>query len=151
MKKIAIAASLAVIPLISAGAGGSAYAQNQEHGHGHHDSAAEIDGLSLNHGERWEMDEHTRTMLIKMEETFLASDHSSQAGLNAAGSELKAQMYQLIAGCTMYGEAHGQLHVFLSGYRPAVDRLAQAGDYAVARQAAIELKGHFETYKQYFR
>jgi hypothetical protein len=151
MKKIVIAASLAVIPLISAGTVSTAYAQNQGHEHGHHASVTEISGLSLNHGQRWNMDEHTRTMLIKMEGAFFASDHSSQAGLNAAGAELKAQMDQLIEGCTMGGAAHDQLHLFLSEYIPTVDRLAQAGDYAAARKEALALKGHFETYKQYFR
>jgi hypothetical protein len=150
MKKIVIAASLAVIPLISAG-GSTAYAQNQAHEHGHHASATESSGLSLNHGERWKMDEHTRTMLVKMEKAFFASDHSSQAGLNAAGAELKVQMDQLIAGCTMDGAAHNQLHLFLSEYIPTIDRLAKAEDYAAARKEAIELKGHFSTYKQYFR
>jgi hypothetical protein len=151
MKKIVIAASLAVIPLISAGTGSTAYAQNQGHGHGHHASATEISGLSLNHGERWKMDEHTRTMLVEMEKAFFASDHSNQAGLNAAGAELKAQMDQLIAGCTMDGAAHSQLHLFLSEYIPTIDRLARAENYTAARKEAIALKGHFSTYKQYFR
>ena len=151
MKKIVIAASLAVIPLISAGTGSTAYAQNQAHGHGHHASATETGGLSLNHGERWKMDEHTRTMLVEMEKAFFASDHSNRAGLNAAGAGLKVQMDQLIAGCTMDGAAHSQLHLFLSEYIPTIDRLARAEDYAAARKEAIELKGHFSTYKQYFR
>lgn len=151
MKKIVIAASLALIPLISAGTGSIAYAQNQSHSHGQHASVSEGSGLSLNHGERWEMDEHTRTMLVKMEKVFFASDHSTRAGLNTAGAELKAQMDQLIDGCTMDGEAHNQLHLFLSEYIPTVDHLAQAGDYATAREEALVLKGHFETYKQYFR
>jgi hypothetical protein len=150
MKKIVIAASLAVIPLISAG-GSTAYAQNHGHEHGHHASATETSGLSLNHGERWKMDEHTRTMLVKMEKAFFASDHSTQAGLNAAGAGLKAQMDQLIAGCTMDGAAHSQLHLFLSEYIPTIDRLARAENYTAARKEAIELKGHFSTYKQYFR
>ena len=153
MKKIAIAAALAVMPLITAGQGSTAYAENQahEHGHAHHASHAGISGLELNHGERWEMDAHTRAMLEKMEAAFFAADHSKQAGLNSVGATLKAQMDELIAGCTMQGAAHDQLHVFLTGYIPTVDRLAEAGDYAAAREAAIQLKGHFETYKKYFR
>ena len=149
MKRIIIAVSLSIIPVLSAGAGQLAYAQ--DHSHRHHASKAGISGLGLNHGQQWEMDEHTRTMLVKMEATFFAADHSNQAGLNAAGTELKVQLGQLIAGCTMAGEAHDQLHVFMSEYVPVIDLLAQAGDYAAARDAAIELKGHFGTYKKYFR
>jgi len=149
MKRIIVAVSLSIIPVLSAGAGQLAYAQ--DHSHGHHDREAGISGLGLNHGQQWEMDEHTRTMLVKMEATFFAADHSSQAGLNAAGAELKAHLDDLIAGCTMAGEAHDQLHVFMTEYIPAIDLLAQAGDYAAARDAAIKLKGYFGTYKKYFR
>lgn len=153
MKKVIIAAAIAVFPFISVGETGVAYAENQAHEHGHasHTSSAGISGLQLNQGEHWEMDEHTRTMLVKMEKTFFAADHSTQAGLNAVGGELKAQMDELIDGCTMGGAAHDQLHVFLSEYIPTIDRLAQAGDYEAAREAAIELKGHLGTYKKYFR
>lgn len=151
MKKIVIAISLSILPVFSVGAGQLAYAQDHSHGHGHHASEAGIGGLGLNHGQQWEMDEHTRTMLVKMEATFFAADHSSQTGLNAAGAKLQAKMDDLITGCTMAGESHDQLHVFLSEYIPAVDRLAQAKDYAAAKGAAIELKGHFGTYKKYFR
>jgi len=149
MKRIIIAISLSMIPVLSISAGQWAYAQ--DHSHGHHASEAGISGLGLNHGQQWEMDEHTRTMLLKMEASFFAADHSSQAGLNAAGAELKVHLDDLIAGCTMAGEAHDQLHVFMAEYVPAIELLAQAGDYAAARNAAIELKGHFGTYKKYFR
>ena len=148
MKKFFIAAALAAFPFMTSASG--AYAA--EHGHGHHEhGAAAESGLSLNQGERWEMDQHTRAMLLKMEEAFFVADHSTQAGLNAAGAELKGQLGELISGCTMQGAAHDQLHLFLTDYMPAIDRLAEAADYESARAAAIELKGHFETYKHYFR
>ena len=150
MKRIIIVISLSVMLVLSVGAGQLAYAQDHNHGHGH-PSEVGISGLGLNHGQQWEMDGHTRAMLVKMETTFFAADHSSQAGLNAAGAELKVHLDALITGCTMAGEAHDQLHVFMSEYVPAIDLLAEAGDYDAARDAAIELKGHFETYKKYFR
>lgn len=148
MKRIIIAVSLSIIPVFSVGAGQLAYAQEE---HSHHASEAGISGLVLNHGQQWEMDEHTRSMLVKMETTFFAAGHSTQAGLNAAGAELNVQLDELIAGCTMAGEAHDQLHIFMSEYVPAIDLLAQARSYAAARDAAIELKGHYGTYKKYFR
>jgi len=150
MKKIFITAAMAALPYMMSGASGAIAA---EHGHGHqqHASAAAESGLSLNQGERWEMDAHTRAMLVKMEEAFFAADHSTQAGLNAAGAELKGQLGELISGCTMQGSAHDQLHLFLTDYMPTIDRLAEAADYESARAAAIELKGQLETYKHYFR
>jgi len=147
MKRIIIAVSLGITAVLSAGINQMAYAQD----HSHHASETGISGLGLNHGQQWQMDEHTRTMLVKMEAAFFAADHSTQAGLNAAGAELKVHLDTLIAGCTMAGEAHDQLHIFMSEYIPAINLLAQAGDYASAREAAIELKRHFGIYKKYFR
>ena len=51
----------------------------------------------------------------------------------------------------MEGASHDQLHVFMSEYIPAIDHLLQAENYAAARDAAIALKGHFGTYKKYFK
>lgn len=151
MKKIFIAAAMAALPLMTSANGAYAAEHGHEHGHHAHASVAADSGLSLNQGERWEMDQHTRAMLLKMEEAFFAADHTSQAGLNAAGAELKGQLGELISGCTMQGQAHDQLHLFLTDYMPTIDRLAEAADYESARAAAIELKGHFDTYRRYFR
>jgi hypothetical protein len=149
MKKIIMTISLAVLPIMSGGSDYKVYAQGYEHSH--KINQAKTSGLGLNHGQRWEMDEHTRTMLAQMEKTFFTANHSSQASLNAAGVRLKSQLDELITGCTMAGAAHEQLHIFMSEYISAIDFLAQAGDYTAARDAAIALKQHFATYKRYFR
>jgi hypothetical protein len=69
--------------------------------------------------------------------------------LNAAGVQLKAQLDKLIRGCTMTGESHDQLHVFLAGYIPAIKGLANAENYDTARNSAIKTKGNLEVYKRH--
>ena len=123
----------------------------RSHEHGDHGGEAAVSGLSLNNGERWEMDNHTRIISLKMEKTFFDADHSTQTSLNAVGAKLEAQLDELIAGCTMDGEAHNQLHTFLAGYIPTINDLAKAKDLDTARNSAIKLKGHLETYKKYFK
>lgn len=125
----------------------------EEHGHGHdsHASAATSTGLSLNNGDRWEMDDHTRNLSRKMQETFFTADHSTLAGLNAAGASLEQQLQELISGCTMTGKAHEQLHLFLNDHIPTIDALSKADDYATARESAIRLKGQLETYRKHFK
>jgi len=121
------------------------------HEHSNHGSEIAVNRLSLKNGERWDMDGHTRAMLLKMEKTFFGADHSTQSGLNAAGAKLEKQLDDLIAGCTMHGEAHDQLHIFLSDYIPTIRHLAKAEDYDAARGSAIKLKGQLEMYKKYFK
>lgn len=129
------------------------YAGQQEQNHEHSANSEEkvINGLSLNHGKRWEMDKHTRIMSVKMNETFFNSDHSNQASLNSLGFKLETQLNELIAGCTMEGEAHNQLHLFLTDYIPTVQNLAKAKNLELARRSAIKLKYYLETYKKHFK
>jgi len=130
---------------------GNIHAADAAHQHEHHGGGAVAPGLQLNGAERWEMDEHTRTMLAKMEQTFFQADHSTLVGLKGAGVQLDAQLEALINGCTMQGEAHNQLHIFLTDYMPTVKGLVDAKDYDEARDSAIRLKGYLESYKHYFK
>lgn len=119
--------------------------------HSHQGSETTTHGLDLNNGERWEMDNHTRILSQQMEQTFFGADHSTRVGLNAAGAELETQVNELIAGCTMEGMAHEQLHLFLNDQIPAINTLAKAEDYETARASAIKLKAQFENYRKHFK
>ncbi|AFI83962.1 hypothetical protein Q7A_1124 [Methylophaga nitratireducenticrescens] len=121
-----------------------------DNAHSNHNKAMTSE-LSLNNGDRWEMDDHTRKMASKMEETFLGADHSTLASLNAVGAQLEAQLDVLIEGCTMEGKAHEQLHIFLTDYIPTVHNLAKAEDHETAKNSAIKIKGELEAYKKHFK
>lgn len=123
----------------------------EEHSHAHqaHDTA--LPGLSLNNGERWQTDDHTRMLSQTMRKTFFAADHTTLEGLNTAGTLLGQQVQELIAGCTMTGEAHDQLHRFLNQHIPTINALKAATDYSVARDNAIQLKSQLETYQKHFQ
>ncbi len=123
-------------------------AATHEHSHEHNNKAV---ALKLNNGSKWKMDEHTRKMSSQMEETFFAADHSNLVNLKMLGEQLEEQLGELIKGCTMSGEAHDQLHLFLADYVPTVQNLAKAKDYDKARSTAIKIKGNLETYKNHFK
>ncbi len=118
--------------------------------HHHHSNASSFSLLSLNQGKRWQMDDHTRMSSRQMQKTFFDADHSSLSALNALGEELEHQLEGLIAGCTMNGEAHEQLHLFLNEHIATVAALSKASNYQSAVESAIKLKGQFESYQQYF-
>ena len=106
-----------------------------------------LDGLGLNDGNKWLMDDHTRASFAKMATSFLNADHLSLEGegLMKAGADLQDDLDDLIQGCTMTGNAHNQLHVYLTGYIPAVAALSESGQIEDARKVAhyLEIYGNY--------
>jgi hypothetical protein len=94
------------------------------------------------------MDDHTRSVFAEMAASFLNVDHVSLEGegLKKAGSDLQVHIKKLVQGCTMTGAAHDQLHVYLSGYIPAVAALSETGGIEDAKKVAHYL----EKYAEYF-
>ncbi len=109
---------------------------------------AGLGGMVLNDGERWQMDEHTRTSFAKMATSFLDADPQPVAAedLKAAGANLNTLINELIMGCTMIGPGHDQLHVYLVGYMPAVAALASAG----RTEDAETVTRYLEAYDEFF-
>ena len=50
----------------------------------------------------------------------------------------------------MAGNAHDQLHVFLTGYIPAVELLASSNDLESGSDQAIKVKGFLDIYDDFF-
>lgn len=102
--------------------------------------------LALDAGNRWQVDEHTRLTFGRMVEACEGSVTDDAGALRARGDQLNGLITELIAGCTMTGAGHEQLHVFLNGYMPAVAALAEAG-----RAADLErVRDYLVLYSEYF-
>lgn len=120
----------------------------QEHSqHGEH---VALPAMRLDAGKKWQMDDHTRTLFKKMEADFAHADHSSLEGLRSIGGTLKSELDTLIKGCTMTGDAHTMLHVYLTDYMTAVDKLATAPTVTDGRTEAVKIKGFLDRYDDYF-
>ena len=76
----------------------------------------------------------------------MAGRLSSNATGKDLGSLLQQDLGKLVAGCTMAGGAHDQLHVYLTAYMPSVQRLAESGDEA----ARSEVEALLGLYPEYF-
>jgi len=107
-----------------------------------------IAGLEQNQGSRWEMDDHTRSMFAQMETTFSDADLDALEGdgLKNAGSALQEEIDLLIEGCTMTGDAHEQLHMYLAGFIPAVAALSESGQV----EDGEKVQHYLEQYPKYF-
>jgi hypothetical protein len=89
-------------------------------------------------------------MFKKMSDTFSTIDHSDLSALKLSAQELQIHIAELIKGCTMTGEAHEQLHVFLSVYIPAVESLISASDIQAGETAATKISELLQKYTDYF-
>jgi len=116
--------------------------QESSHSEAAHTEAKADDGLVLNDGKKWQMDDHTRDIFAQMSSSFAGTDLATldQEGLLAAGAGLMVNINQLIQGCTMTGPDHDQLHVYLMLYIPAVEALAKNGQVEDAKMAQHYLK-----------
>lgn len=115
------------------------------------DQAAQEEGfdrLELNQGRRWGMDDHTRSVFARMEASLLTADLDALEGegLKHAGSGLQTDINELIAGCTMTGDAHDQLHLYLTGFVPAVTAMSESG----LVEDAQKVTHYLERYDEYF-
>ena len=121
-------------------------------GRSSHSTAGEpeggLDGLGLDNGRRWMMDDHTRSVFARMATSFLDPEQEPQDGeaLKKAGSDLQVLVNELIQGCTMTGASHDQLHVYLTGYMPAVAELSKSG----RSEDAETVTRYLERYDEYF-
>jgi len=128
-------------------------AHDQESDNGRDSQSLNEEGalsLRLDNGQKWQMDDHTRTMFKKMSALFSAADHTDLPALKQSAQKLQNQIAELIKGCTMTGEAHEQLHVFLSVYIPAVQSLSSATDVHSGENAAATISELLNRYTDYF-
>jgi hypothetical protein len=134
--------------LISCGDESSKTQFHNDEAHSVHLSDTAEQGLRLNNGQKWLMDDHTRSTFAEMAGSFLKTDYLSMEGegLKKTGSNLQLQIGELIKGCTMTGDAHDQLHVYLMGYIPAVAALSESGRI----EDAQKVKHYLEIFNKYF-
>lgn len=112
---------------------------HQEHP-GNHGTTGELQ-LTLNDGQRWKMDDHTRLMFKAMTERIEAGGE-----IKTVGKGLKAELDKLIQGCTMTGEAHNQLHAFLTAFIPAVQKVVTTG----SAESLLTVTELLHEYPKYF-
>ncbi|WP_154221925.1 hypothetical protein [Marinicella rhabdoformis] len=140
MKVIMIILTL-IASQITHGKGESNQQNHDLHEHNSHHKSHEPPKPSLNQGKKWQMDEHTRKM-------FQVMVQRTQTDMTPKmlGEQLNQDLQKLIKGCTMTGQAHDQLHLFLTPFIPAVQALAHDGSAHKLHQVKSALKD----YKNYF-
>lgn len=120
MKQIKFTSALFIL-LVFIG-GGKVFSDSHSHNESHSEHSTEHNktriNLRLDNGIKWEMDEHTKSSLKKMESLVGSNNNKLK------GKDLEKELDSLIQGCTMTGSAHDELHKFLSAYIPAVHKFS---------------------------
>lgn len=140
---------LASLLLAAALFAGCSQGNNQPtaNGHEHGSDAAHEMKLQLNGEQKWEADKHTRDAVKGMQATL--RDHSGDS--QALGKQLQQQTDSLVRGCTMTGDAHNQLHIWLEQFTPAVKALATEQDDAKSTEQREKVTHLLDEYDRYFK
>ncbi len=92
------------------------------------------ESFPLDDGKKWQMDEHTRASVGRVDGLVAGAGDD----LGALADALDAEIQVLIKGCTMTGPAHDQLHVWLMALIPRIEGLRKGGDAAKATLAEMK-------------
>ena len=110
----------------------------------------EVEELKLNDGNLWEANAETtdgiHTMLQLMSDFPEVESAEAYATLK---TNLDAQFKTIIKECTMTGEAHDQLHLFIVPMRDLFNGLT-ASDIENNKAHFNKLNAHLKSYKNYF-
>jgi hypothetical protein len=107
--------------------------------------------LTLNDGQKWVMDDHTRKMIAEIRSTVDGAAVADLEGAHSLGDTLQAKVNRLVQGCTMEGAAHDQLHVFLSQFIPAAGAMVSASSAQSGQESLERIRDLLAEYDRTFR
>jgi len=109
-----------------------------------------VEELKLNNGNLWEANIETtegiNAMLQLMADFSEVENPEAYATLK---TNLESEFKTIIKECTMTGEAHDQLHLFIVPMRDLFNGLT-ASDLESSKAHFNKLNAHLKTYKKYF-
>ncbi len=106
--------------------------------------------LQLNNGKLWEANAETSEGINAMLELMANfSDDENPEAYATLKQNLETQFKTIIQKCTMTGEAHDQLHVFIVPMKDLFNGLTSS-DSVNSKEYFNRLDAHLKTYKNYF-
>lgn len=117
----------------------------------HNHVQEEAEALRLNGAEKWQVNEEMKPFILEAERLlgeFVEQESEDYAALAAS---LKAENEKLMRSCTMEGESHNQLHLWLYPNMKLVKSLSETEDLSIAKQTVINLQASYALFHQYFQ
>lgn len=124
--------------------------RSDEQAHDDHNEETHGNELRFNNGDKWKINVemvpfvHASERLVSQ---FISTEETNYPELAA---QLKNNNKLLVKSCTMKGESHDQLHVWLHPYLEQVDKLEKAPTEEAAREIVEEIQSAFDTFNTYF-
>ena len=110
----------------------------------------EVEELKLNNGKLWEANAETSEGINGMLELLANfSEVENPEGYATLKQNLETQFKNIIEKCSMTGESHNQLHVFIVPMKDLFNGLTSS-DIANCKENFNKLNAHLKTYKNYF-
>lgn len=109
-------------------------------------------GMYLDNNQKWQANAETTDGIVRLGEQleeFSGSNDPTVEDYNELGIMLSETMGQLVDQCSMEGESHDQLHVFIVPIFKYIKAI-KADDLANCKQADKDLTEHLKIYNEYF-
>lgn len=106
--------------------------------------------LHLNDGQKWKVDKDMMSYIAYMKSDINNFEGSSAEDFQTLSTDLLINIDLLTANCTMKGEAHDQLHLWLVPYIEQVNKFVVLESLEDSKIAIVELKETFKVFDQFF-
>lgn len=110
----------------------------------------QVEVLSLNNGEKWVTDAHTHSVVLDMKRSLSEYEKSGSQDYQILSDSLTSQVNRLIAGCTMKGSAHDELHKWLAPLTESVKHLSSSESALSASENAREIAASIKSFDRFF-
>src|SRR5690554_7495930 len=120
----------------------------EDHDHGH-----EVTELTLNNGEKWEIDAPLSLAMNKIRDAMnkdldgIHANNLPQEKYNALAKEINNQIAYMIENCELEPAADAQLHIIIHDLMNGAETMQSE---ASAQAGAVKVVGAIENYTRYF-
>lgn len=113
--------------------------------------AEDLSGIELIDGNKWLVNEAMKPHINQAER--LLHDYMQDGGVDhrQLAISMKAHNMDLINSCTMTGQSHDQLHLWLHPHLNLLEQLALADTDGLANDIIEEIQSSFSIYHRYFQ
>ncbi|MBK5193738.1 MAG: hypothetical protein JJE07_11110 [Flavobacteriaceae bacterium] len=122
--------------------------EHKEKSHG--DQNNWMSQIQLDNGSKWKANIETTEGLQAMSSRIAEDESNSIKNYKQLASDLNDLKNKIIKECTMEGESHDNLHVFLV---PLADKIEALGEVNSVHEGAVitrDIREHLEVYYNYF-
>lgn len=112
--------------------------------------ANEEEFLQLNGGEKWEVPSDMMWLIQQQKDKLFEFTQAGDTTYSKLGKELDSLCTGLVQTCTMTGDGHNNLHLWLLPYWDIIDQIKVSSDPIIHKQLIDSLWSKLELFEEYF-